>query len=265
MNKRNSGLIGRFRQHRLAVAAVLLLALAAMILSARRDREVNSLYAEAAGSPAQDSLLSKAAAKKLGAYGGAKATEALLAIALGNTPSDFVETRCEAIQSLHSRMNPQIAASLSALLKPHVPLLIRVEVSEALNTTSCNASCVGSTLHYLERVWWGDRDYEDRVVWPPEFRVFTRTEPEDHNRLRRNLYRVLKANQIEAVPLLRDVYGLGSIAPSTFAVVVAAEANLANACGLLLRSETALDKTPPEQLQGPRAELKKSVLALDCR
>ena len=256
------------RKIRLAVATAITLAITALIGYNKREERLNALYDEAAGYRALyvGSTSSEMAARKLGEYGGTEPAAMLLKIALGNTPHSLVSTRLEAIRALRSRHNDAINSSLASLLAPHVSTSIRLEVAKTLDELPCDENCVRQTLHYLERIWWGDKDCDARFSSPAELiELQRRTEATEHDALRNYLYDVLRRNRALTVSALRDVYGLGSAAPSAFAVVLSREVAIPGTCNLLLRSQTYFDQVPPERLDGPRAELKASLAALGCR
>jgi hypothetical protein len=61
------------------------------------------------------------------------------------------------------------------------------------------------------------------------------------------------------------VYGLGSDAPSPFAMDSVSRLGLPEACPLLLQSERAIQKFSVESNRAPRQELQSALAALNCK
>jgi hypothetical protein len=251
---------------RAITAAALTLALVACLAYIRHENELTRLYDEAAGYPTFDNLRAAKAAKKLGEYTGRRATDLLLKLARGNTRFVDTQARCEAIRALSTRKDAVVGSTLATLLAPHVPLAVRLEAAKTLRNLPCDAGCVGSILHYLERGWWGDKGFDERYILPPELVVLKgNDEAQERAALREYLYESLRGHKEETVPQLRDIYGLGTSAPAVFGVTLSAEVDIPESCGLLLHSAQDLSQIPPERLAGPRAELSQSLKILKCR
>jgi hypothetical protein len=256
------------KKTRLAIATAVTLVVAGLIIFKWREQRLYYLFDAAIGYRAlqSDSGSREMAAQKLGEYGGTEAAALLLEIARGNRGFSFPRTQIEAIKALRTRHDTAINSSLASLLVPHEVTSIRLEVAQALAEGPCDEICIRLTLHYIERIWWGEKDLDARFSSPPELiDLQRRTEATEHDALRNYLYDVLRRNRALTVSALRDVYGLGSGAPSAFAVVLSREAGIPETCQFLLRSQTYLDQVAPEQFDGPRVELKASLAALGCR
>jgi hypothetical protein len=143
-----------------------------------REQQMDRWYGEASGSaPAfHGTVEAQAAVKKLATYGGNRSTVMLLNIALGRTPFEWPDVQREAMNALASRRDPKTSASLASVLQPHVPLPTRRAAADALRSIPCRGDCVRSVLHYLERVWQGEPNYEDRTTFPPGLRESVRAD-----------------------------------------------------------------------------------------
>lgn len=231
-----------------------------------RNKAMDRLYAEAAGYPQyfRDTEGSKAAIKKLAAYHDRRATTMLLQIALSH--GSFIPgIQTEAIRALGDRENPEISVSLANLLQPHEGLDTRQAVAEALQELPCKGECTRSILHYLERVWRGEPNYEDRTMRPPGFEDVKTSLQKEQQTLYATLYLVLQRNKVETVTALAQVYGLGSDGPSTFALDLVSRLGLHEACPSLLQSDKIIKERPPESFKEPRQELEAALASLNCR
>jgi hypothetical protein len=232
-----------------------------------RNKQMDRLYAEAAGYPQffRGSSQSTEAVRKLAAYRGRRATEMLLDIALGHGPLVLGDTQSEAIKALGKRDDPDVALALANLLQPHEGLATRQAAATALQYLPCNTECVSSILRYLERIWLGEPNYEDRTVRPPGFQDVTASLQKDQQALYVSLYGVLQREKVATYTNLVKVYGLGSDAPSAFALDLVSHLGLTEACPLLQQSDQAIKKLPAESYKAPRQELHGAIAALNCR
>src|SRR6266436_6111192 len=157
------------RRKLLVLGGILLaIAAAAFLYDKYRTGVMARLYAEAVGYPPyyRGSAESQAAVKLLATYRGQRSTSMLLDIALRQNPV-APEAQTEAIKALSKRKNAEIATVFANLLQPHERLGIRQAAATALKDLPCKGDCVRSVLHYLERVWRGEPNEEDRTVFPP--------------------------------------------------------------------------------------------------
>jgi hypothetical protein len=235
-----------------------------------RNNQIERLYAEAAGYPQffRGTAQSTEAVKKLATYRGQRVTEKLLEIALGQGPFIWGDTRTSAIRALEERNNSQVASAVADLLQPQEGLHTRQAAAEALLHLPCKAECIRSIMHYLERVWWGEPNYEDRdeTVRPPEFQNATATFLKSQQTLLySSLYSVLQREKVETYANLVKVYGLGTDAPSPFALDLVSRLGMHEACPLLLQSQRAIQKLPSGSYKAPRQELEASITSLNCK
>jgi len=146
------------------------MALAAAGYLSYRNNVMDRLFSEAGMDPRffQGSQEAAGAVRRLATYRGQRSTEYLLALAVQTNPV-APEVQTEAIRALRDRHDPRIAPALGALLQPHEGLDVRRAAGGALQDLPCKGECIVSTLHYLERIWRGDLNHEDRGVRPPGF------------------------------------------------------------------------------------------------
>lgn len=232
-----------------------------------RNKAMDRLYAEAAGYPQffRGTSQSTEAVRKLAAYRGRRATGMLLNIALGEGPLVLGDTQTEAIKALGKRNDPDIALAMANLLQPHEGLATRQAAAAALQYLPCNTECVDSILHYLERVWRGEPNYEDRIVRAAGFQDVAASLQKDQQALYGELYKVLLREKVATLTNLMRVHGLGSVAPSPFALDLVSHLGLPEACPLLQQSDRAFEKQSPESYQAPRQELQAAISSLKCK
>ena len=234
-----------------------------------RENRIERLYAEAAGiAPyVRSSTEAQAAVGELAKYHGQRMTEMLLNVALGRTRSLWQEVQCEAIEALAGRSESGPAETLAALLQPQQPFPIRMATANALRKLPCGAGCIRTILHYLERVAWGEPNYEDRSISPPgEFGNGVMADiRKEQASLYEALYDVLRRNSRVTVLALDEVYGLGTDAPSTFALSLLTRTRLQDGCPALLESAQLLKQSSPELFAAPREQLDATIKQLGCR
>ena len=233
-----------------------------------RNIVMQRLYAEAAGNPPQlrGSAESTAAIRKLAGYRGQKATEMLLYLAMGNGAAQAMwpETRAEAIKALGKRRDPAVALTLAKLQQPHEGFGTRQAAASALKELPCSDECIRLVLHYLERVWRGDPNHEDRWVEPSNGGG-TADLKKQEQALYNDLYAVVRGEKTEALTNLAAVYGLGSADPSPFALDLVSRLDLPEACPYLQESARRLKGLSAQFYNGPRQELQTAIASLNCR
>jgi hypothetical protein len=203
-----------------------------------------------------------AAVRRIASYRGTHSTTLLLSIATA-PPGSIVPpvARSEAIGALGQRNDPEVATALAALLQPWEDLDTRQDAAKAFQKLTCQEQCLLSVLHYLERIWRGEPNVEDRLI----FRIPGQQEEEQQRQrlVYEALYSVLRKT---AVPTVRDlviVYGVGSEDPSPFALDLVARAQLREACPVLLRSDQSLKHL--QHLYAPAPpELVSAIRELKC-
>jgi len=257
-------------QRKLATRVVLwgiVLGLAATGYISYRNNRMDRLYAEAAGYPKyfRGDHESTDAVRKLAAYRGHRATALLVDVALGRVPLELGGPQLEAIKELEKRNDLEVAPVLATILQPHEGLNNRRAAAEALQHMPCNKECVGSILHYLERVWRGEPNYEDRFVYPPSFQDVPAKLRENQQMVYDSLYRVLQREKVATLTDLQEVYGLGSNSPSPFALGLVSRLGLPEACILLEQSDQVIQRSSPRWYNAPRQELQAAIDELKCK
>ncbi len=227
---------------------------------------MDRLYAEAAGYPQffRGTSQSTEAVRELATYRGERATALLLYVALGHGPLVWGDTQTEAINALAKRDDPKISRVVADLLQPHEGLATRQASAAALQHLPCKDECIRSILHYLERVWVGEPNYEDRTVRPSGFQDVTKSLQNEQQVLYANLYSVLRREKLETLTTLMNVYGLGSDGPSPFALDLVSHLGVPEACPLLQQSDRAIQKLSAESYRAPRQELQSALASLNC-
>jgi hypothetical protein len=225
---------------------------------------MDKLYAVAIGTQVGSrSDDAREAVRNLADYRGERSTGLLIDIALGHGPIVFPEVRNEAIKALSRRNDRRAMDVIAILLQPHQGLDNRESVAAALEQAPCDIECISSVLHYLERIYRGEPNYEDRLVFAKgtdDEKAEMRTMQE---RVYHSLYLVLQRNETETLTVLSTVYGLGSVDPSTFAFDLASKSQLRGACPLLKQSEDLLKDG--EFYNGPTKELDAAITSLNCK
>jgi len=231
-----------------------------------RNKQMDRLYGEAAGYPEffRGTRQSTDAVRKLARYRGRRATAMLLDIALGHTLMVSGDLQVEAIKDLAMRDDPQVPVAVAELLQPQEGLDTRQAAATALQHLPCRDECNRSILHYLERIWRGEPNYEDRTPLPPDFRDVTASLQEDQQTLYGNLYSVLRRERMETLTNLVKVYGLGTDAPSAFALDLISRLGMRDACPLLLRSDQAIQRHLTDYV-APRSQLQSAKASLNCK
>ncbi|HMD33239.1 MAG TPA: hypothetical protein VKG84_15090 [Candidatus Acidoferrales bacterium] len=142
----------------------------------------------------------------------------------------------------------------------------RQAAAEALRDLPCGSECVVSVLHYLERIASGESNSEDRWVPPPSVEeAIARMRKKSQQGAYDALYSVLRNQKRETLTALAKVYGLGTPAPSVFALDLVSRAALPEACPLLLQSDRDLRELPDKEFRAPRQELQASLSSLKCK
>jgi len=233
-----------------------------------RERRLDRLYAEVADFPSAShgSKEAQAAVREIGRYKGAKSTQMLLSIAFGQTPFPWPDVQREAVKALAARDDPSISAVVAHALQPHQPLPTRQTIAEALGTLRCTSECVGAVLHYLERVWQGELNYEDRTSYPKGLNEDVKERlAKDQEALNQALFAVLRREDQLTLSALVQVYGLGTDAPSRFSLALVTRMGFRRACPAILQSEELAKQSSAESFQAPREEIAGASRSLECR
>lgn len=246
--------------------ALLAIAVVAFLYDSYRNGVMTRLYAEAVGHPPyyRGSVESQAAVRSLAAYRGRRSTVMLLDLALRQNPL-APEAQTEAIKALRDRKDPDIAIALANLLQPHEGMGTRQAVATALKDLPCKGDCIRSVLHYLERVWRGEPNEEDRIVFPPGTENLRSGQQTSQQVLYGTLYSVLHREKIETLTNLVQVYGLGSDDPSSFALDLLSRIQLHEGCPYLLQSDQSIKNSPSGLYTAPPKELQAAIASLNCK
>lgn len=244
---------------------LVVLGLAAWGYYSHRKKTIERLYAEAAGFPPfyRGSDESRDAVRKLSRYTVSESEQMLLDLAVRPNPL-APEVPMDAINALSARKDPQVGLTLARLLQPHVGLEKRTAAARALQKLPCNNNCVALVLHYLERIWRGELNYEDAIIPPAAFADVKVKTKEQQSTLYESLYEVLRRHRKETLVTLAQVYGFGTEDPSPFALDLVTRLHMHKACGLLKESEKLINQDSAESYAGPRRELNSSISSLAC-
>src|SRR5581483_10569261 len=176
---------------------------------------------------------------------------------LAKTSASF-SNQNEAILRLGESRNPRIADELSRMLQPHEALGVQNAVSNSLARMDCETQCMSNVLHYLERGYYGEHnEMLDRTM--------VRANLADiQNAINDNLKAVLTHNPGETLNQLIKIYGLDSPQPSKFAVLLAIDLRLSNACPSLVKAQESIVKYEKLDLHW-KAPVKEAIERLDCK
>ncbi|MBN9663232.1 MAG: hypothetical protein J0H49_33845 [Acidobacteria bacterium] len=190
----------------------------------------------------------------------------LLNIALGRTAFTWPDVQGEAIGALASRRDPAVSTALAIVLQPHQPLPTRQAAAQALQVLPCTPESFWAILHYLERVWQGELNYEDRTNYPPGLNDGVKADlTKDQQDVYQALYRTLKREPKLALGTLVQVYGLGTDSCSKFALDVVSRMRFREACPALLQSAQLAEQSAAESFIAPRQEIEAALRALKCQ
>lgn len=230
------------------------------------QHRMDRLYVEATDpTVSRGSKEAQAAVRGLGAFKDDRSTQMLLSIALGQTPLPWPDVQREAIVALASRNDPSISAALANVLQPHHPFPVRQAAAEALRTVPCSTECVRAVLHYLERVWAGEPNYEDRTVFAAGLNESVKADhAKEQAALFQTLSGVLRRERTSTLNTLGQVYGLGTNAPSEFSLTLVTRIVFRDACAMVLQSEQHAKDASADSFVAPREELEATVRSLKC-
>jgi len=251
---------------KLAILVIIFLAVVFVFVK-HRNHELDRLYAEAAGDWRffKGSNQSEDAVAKLSEYQGQRSTDLLLKLSLGEGPFVWRSVQTHAIRALGRRKDPIVANQLSNLLQPHEALDVREAVAEALQTLPCNDECNRAILFYLERIWAGELNREDRTIIPPVFGDITYKLHNEQAEMYSKLYVILERERHETLTNLVQLHGLGTDAPSTFSLDLLSRVKIKEACPLLIASQRAIQKEPTKTYKAPRTEIESVITSLNCK
>jgi hypothetical protein len=249
------------------VILVLVTGIAGYVLYRYREHRIELLFLEASGYPPvfRNTEQSQLATKELGTYRGREVTQKLLAIATGDVGLAMPQTQKAAIEALAVRHDPEISSDIANLLQPNQSRSARETAVSALQKLPCNAECVAAILHYLERVWQGELNFEERTISFGQTAESVKAEDgKEEEPIYEQLVTVLQREHGTTMEILERVYGLGTVAPSKFALMVVSRAGLQDACPLLTKDLKDIDGTE-KWFVAPREELAAATQTLHCQ
>lgn len=232
-----------------------------------REDKIQSLFLEAGGytSYFRDTTQSVSATRRLAAYRGSDATERLVTLAVGYVAIPMPQVQEEAIKALADRPDDSVGPDLASLLQPSSTYEVRESVAKTLTKIPCNSRCVSEILHYFERVWGGELNYEERNI---PFGETEKAVKQQNDKLEAPVYdqllSVLQREHTTTVDALERVYGLGTVAPSKFALIVVSRAGFRDVCPLLRKTQRDLAGTESWFI-APRSDLANAIQELGCR
>jgi hypothetical protein len=241
-----------------SLAATLLLSLAACQPDPPDVTEVDRLYLTATMGANHAAALE--AVKALGVHTDPKADELLVRIATITASARDDRVAVEAVRQLLRRGSANVIPVLVALLTPESTLELRQAVAEALAALGCSKECMPGILSYLERVWAGEANDEQRLVAAVEDRKMpdemARTVVprilERQQQVYETLYEILREQPDELAGMLQASYGLGTSSPSAFALHLVAFLQLSEACPALVETQKRLGVQHPELVSAIR-------------
>jgi hypothetical protein len=209
-----------------------------------RDKQIDQLYAKAIRFPDAEIPYPESveAVRKLGKYPGKRVTVMLVRLAVGqafpfNSDDIYSEAiRTVAIQELAKRKDATVSVGLAKLINPHERLAEREAAAEALEQLPCPDECVEAILQYLDRVSMGEQNYEE--LWLPSYGDTDGSLQRRERDLYGQLYEILQREKRETLAGLMGTYGLGTDAPSRFALELVTKVDMSpEACMLLKQSK----------------------------
>lgn len=211
------------RPWQIVVIALALVSTITFTIMRQREAKQDRLYWTVVTSI--DTTKSRAAFNELITYRGGHLTQLVLRIATRNQP---VSTQTEAIRFLAQTGDSETADRLAGLLRPYQGLAVRDAVADSLLRLPCLAECIRAVLDYRERMWREEPSVETLFGGkiPNEY-------AEEKRELDGKLDRVLLNHRQETLKALVDIYGLGEMAVSPFALHLTGQLKLIEACRLL--------------------------------
>jgi hypothetical protein len=200
----------------------------------------------------------RVAIEKLAQYKGDFATDLLLRIALSPTAGSPEK----AVQSLAGRRTRDLSGPLSTLLQPHYGLELRLAVADFLQYHPCSVECIDRILHYRERLWRGESNYEDHFMDLNNTKWETGAIASKQRKVLDELALILVRERRTTLRSLQQTYGLGFPYPSRYAVDLVGQLELIEACPDLTTSlrgsdrDTSLDEMLKERIRALKCNQK---------
>jgi hypothetical protein len=218
----------------ISLIVVIAVAIAATAVLRLRDYKVDSLYSDLTAVPHSpeeeiDFVL------KIAKFPTANATRKLVLISEAELNMRdgiiFPGTSIVAIKSLHGRGGAEVTDSLARLIQPHKGLIVRQAAADEVLTRECVGDCMLQIMHYLEREMYGATAMEKQEAGDLDY-LLDRARTELHT----TLVKIVKQNSGSAIAVLQEVYGLGAMSTSDFALEIAPAADLKESCPYLTES-----------------------------
>jgi hypothetical protein len=258
-----SNLPNRLLSKNTAIASLIATLIAApFFLVSRRNKKMEDLYIIAIGQRSFSSVKSQAAVKELAKFSGKQATKYLLQIANSQT-SAILGSQKTAISALATRDDPSIADRLSSQLQLYESLDARMEIAKTLAKLPCEFECIHSILYYKERRWRGEPTIQEQFV-DPNFEEGNANLEKEEQDISQLLDGVLVREQRQTIQVLVNIYGLGTLNPSVFALTLTQQLGLEQSCPLLTSSFKEMKKFPEVYYKGPTLKTSLALQALKC-
>jgi hypothetical protein len=232
----------------------------------QRDRKLTELIAEASG---RSTLFRVApdpvsALQMLAALDNADAQEAILLIAGARPDTLPMGVQEYAIRALAKQHTTEACHVLAQVLQPHFLASYRAEAAKLLAEKKCDKLTVVYALHYLNQIVMGERERESRYLVNDGPAVPAEHIRERHTAVARDLYRMLDGNREATAETLTELYGIGTDAPTVFAIHLLREAKFKWACNALLATQQLVDSNSPNTFIAPRLEIQETIDSLKC-
>jgi hypothetical protein len=234
-----------------------------------RQMRLRRLFEEASGVAPyfQGTGQAQDATRRIGSFHGDEADNMLFQIASGDTRLVWPSIQAQAVEELKLRNDPRVSEFVAGLLQPNTLIDTRKAAAQALQSMACDRICTTFVLHYLERIYSGEPNYEDRAReslgggLDESVKADLTTEQQAIYAL---LFGKLMSNPQLTNVVLKDVYGLGTEAPAVFALDLAVRANDKSACQALGNSRRLLSEVPKDSFDAPRDKLDLAIASLQC-
>jgi hypothetical protein len=244
--------VRKLRSWQVMVVVLTFVSALTFIMLRQREAKQDELYEKVVtnlGNPESHSAFNE-----LITYRGAHARQLILKIA--RDESGLFDTMpTDAIRVLGQTGDSETADRLALLVRPWRGLAVRAAAADSLLKLPCSPECVHSLLDYKERKWRGDLSVE--TILDTDIPNETR---EKENEIDQKLDRLLLNNRRDTLRILIEIYGLGEIEVSPFALHLIRELKLTEACRLMKADKSF--PVPGERTLFPRlAEAQEQINA----
>ena len=200
--------------------AACILAFAAGCASPELD-PVEQLYLQTATGPGVGDTQVQAV-RELAKLDDPRVEDMLIRIAQTATEPGRDRLSIEAVRQLRLRGSASAVPDLASLLSPDRTLELRQELALAYAQLGCPAVCIKATLGYLERIWQGELNIEERrfesvrshVSHPSMIPTLPPAVVKQQEQIYEALYQVLRRVPDETASSLSEDYDLGGPTPA---------------------------------------------------